>query len=64
MMLMTKRGETAEEALNKASEKPNTEMFAKTRFPEYLQKPANGSTKRNRTNALMSAQFTLRGLLN
>lgn len=62
-MLMTKRGETMQEALEKVGKAPNTSMFAGLHFPEFMQKPSESQNAGNRSNALMSSQFTLQGLV-
>lgn len=62
-MLMTKQGETMQEALENAGKAPNTSMFAGLHFPEFMQKPSDNPVGGNRSNALMSSQFTLQGLI-
>lgn len=62
-MLMTKRGETMQEALENAGKEPNTSMFAGLHFPEFMQKPSDSQKPGNRSSALMSSQFTLQGLV-
>lgn len=60
-MLMTKRGESMQQALDKHSKSPNITSFAATKFPAFMQKPAeNGRT--NGGGSLMSSKFTLQGL--
>ncbi|WP_186774941.1 SHD1 domain-containing protein [Allorhodopirellula solitaria] len=62
-VLMTKRGQTMQEALDEAGKAPNTSMFAALRFPEFMQKPSDNQAGGNRSSALMSSQFTLQGLV-
>ncbi|MCO8123259.1 SHD1 domain-containing protein [Stieleria sp. TO1_6] len=62
-MLVTKRGQTMQEALDEAGKAPNTSMFAGLDFPEFMQEPKENQTAGNRSNALMSSQFTLQGLV-
>ncbi len=40
-VLMTKQGETIEQALAEAGKQPNFSVFESTRFPEFLQKPGD-----------------------
>ncbi|TWU10020.1 SHD1 domain-containing protein [Allorhodopirellula heiligendammensis] len=62
-VLMTKRGQTMQEALDKAGKAPNTSMFAGLHFPEFMQKPSENQAAGNRSQALMSSPFTLQGLV-
>ncbi|WP_197231002.1 SHD1 domain-containing protein [Novipirellula artificiosorum] len=62
-MLMTKRGQTMQEALDDAGKKPNTAMFSNVHFPKFMQKPSDSQPAGRRSNALMQSQFTLQGLV-
>jgi hypothetical protein len=62
-MLMTKAGQTIEQALAEAGRQPNLSVFETTRFPEFMQKPGDNPQAGNRSTALMSSQFTLQGLV-
>ncbi|XZE54370.1 SHD1 domain-containing protein [Planctomycetaceae bacterium SH139] len=62
-VLMTKRGQTMQEALDEAGKGPNMTIFGSLRFPEFMQKPSQGRAAGRRTQALMSAQFTLQGVV-
>jgi SLA1 homology domain 1, SHD1 len=65
-MLMTRSGETIEQALQEAGKRPNIQFFAGLKFPEYMQKPKEGAPTTNRpsrSNALVSSRFTLQGLV-
>jgi hypothetical protein len=62
-MLMTKQGETIEQALAEAGKQPNFSVFESTRFPEFLQKPGENQQPGLPTAALMTSQFTMQGLV-
>src|SRR5690606_15910718 len=62
-MLTTKRNQTMQQALDEAGKQPNTSMFASARFPEFMQKPSENQPAGQRSNALMSSQFTMQGLV-
>ena len=62
-MLMTKAGQTIEQALAEAGRQPNLSVFESVRFPEFMQKPGDNPQAGNRSTALMSSQFTLQGLV-
>ncbi len=62
-MLMTKQGQTIEQALAEAGKQPNLSVFEATRFPEFMQKPAENAAPGRNSNALMSSQFTMQGLV-
>ncbi len=62
-MLMTKQGETIEQALAEAGKQPNLSVFERTRFPEFMQKPSDNQQPGVRSAALMSSQFTMQGLV-
>lgn len=62
-VLMTKRGQTMQEALDEAGKGPNMTIFGSLRFPEFMQKPSQGQAAGRRTQALMSAQFTMQGVV-
>jgi hypothetical protein len=63
-MLMTERGETIQQALQRYGEKPNLNLFSNVRFPKFLQKPpADPNSKGPVSTALMTSKFTLQGLI-
>ncbi|MHB8864608.1 MAG: SHD1 domain-containing protein, partial [Pirellulaceae bacterium] len=62
-MLMTKRGETIEQALAEAGKQPNFAIFESTRFPEFMQKPGENQQRGQSSAALMTSQFTMQGLV-
>lgn len=62
-VLMTKGGETIEQALAEAGRQPNTAIFEQARFPEFLQKPAQNAQPGQQSSALMTSRFTLQGLV-
>ncbi len=62
-MLMTKRGQTMQQALDEAGKKPNLSIFEQTRFPEFMQKPSGNQQGPNRSTALMTSNFTVKGLV-
>lgn len=61
-VLMTKRGQTMQQALDEAGRKPNISLFGSVRFPEMMQKPKEGQGPQ-RTTALMTSKFTPQGLV-
>ncbi len=60
--MMLSRDETVESVLAKASKAPNTTVFASTKFPKFIQRPAEGENKTG-SNALLVSRFTLQGLV-
>lgn len=61
-VLMTKDGQTIEQALAEAGQSPNLSVFEMVRFPQYMQKPSENSQGRG-SAALMTSQFTMQGLV-
>ncbi len=62
-MLMTSRGETIEQALQKAGQNPNLSIFSSVKFPEFMQRPSDNQQQGPNSMALMSSKFTLQGLV-
>ncbi len=62
-VLMTKPGQSIEEALAEAGQQPNLGVFESARFPEFMQKPADNQQAGNNSTALMASAFTMQGLV-
>ncbi len=62
-VLMTKRGQTMQQALDEAGKKPNLAVFEQSRFPEFMQKPSGAQKGPVRSSALMTSTFTTNGLV-
>jgi hypothetical protein len=62
-VLMTKRGQTMQQALDEAGKKPNLSVFEQARFPEFIQKPSGTQKGPARSSALMTSNFTINGLV-
>ncbi len=62
-MLMTSGGETIEQALAKAGQSPNLDIFSRVSFPEFMQRPSDNAQPGSRSMAMMSSKFTLQGLV-
>ncbi len=62
-MLMRGGDETIEQALAKAGQSPNLDLFAGVKFPEFIQRPSESTQPGAKNMALMSSKFTLQGLV-